>query len=139
MLIEDDEGIREILKTVKTVAVVGCSPNTGPKNYVPEFLMKQGYTVIPVNPGYEEVLGQKCYPNLAAIPVKVDMVDCFRPAQDMPALAEEAIAIGAGVFWMQLGIRNEEAAKRLADAGIKVVMDRCPHREIPRLFSGETS
>lgn len=138
MLIEDDERIREIFRTVKTIAAVGCSPHEGAKHYVPEFLMEQGYTVIPVNPGYEEVLGQKCYPNLAAIPVKVDMVDCFRPARDIPALAEEAIAIGAGVFWMQLGIWHEEAAKRLADTGVKVVMDRCPCKEIPRLFPGKT-
>lgn len=138
MLIEDDERIREIFRTVKTIAAVGCSPHEGAKHYVPEFLMEQGYTVIPVNPGYEEVLGQKCYPNLAAIPVKVDMVDCFRPARDIPALAEEAIAIGASVFWMQLGIWHKEAAKRLADAGVKVVMDRCPCKEIPRLFPGKT-
>lgn len=137
MIIEDDEDIREIFRTVRTIAAVGCSPHEGAKNYVPAFLMEQGYTVIPVNPGYEEVLGQKCYPNLAAIPVRVDMVDCFRPAQDIPAIAEEAIAIGAKVFWMQMGILHNEAASRLAGAGVKVVMNRCPCKEVPRLFPGK--
>ncbi|MCM1512390.1 MAG: CoA-binding protein [Oxalobacter formigenes] len=137
MIIEDDEAIREIFRTVKTIAAVGCSPHEGAKNYVPEFLMEQGYTVIPVNPGYEEVLGRKCYPNLTAIPVKVDMVDCFRPAEDIPAITEEAIAIGVDVFWMQLGIRHKEAADRLARAGIKVIMNRCPCKEVPRLFPGK--
>lgn len=136
MIVDDDAGIRDIFKTVKTVAVVGCSPNPGPKNYVPTYLREEGYRIIPVNPLYEEVLGEKCYPTLKDIPEKVDMVECFRPSRDIPPIAEEAIAIGAKVLWMQQGIINDEAAKRASDAGLKVVMDRCPCAEIPRLVAG---
>ena len=95
-----------------------------------------GYTVIPVNPAYPEVLGQKCYPTLADIPVKVDMVDCFRRAEEIPALADESIAIGARVLWMQLGIVNEDAKRTALAAGLEVVMDRCVKIEHARLFGG---
>jgi predicted CoA-binding protein len=136
MIINDDAGIREIFRTVKTVAVVGCSPNEGPKNYVPAFMREEGYRIIPVNPLYQEVLGEKCYATLKDIPEKVDMVECFRPAQDIPPIAEDAIAIGAKVLWMQAGIVNEAAARRASEAGLKVVMDHCPCAEIPRLMEG---
>lgn len=137
MIIEDDNGIRDIFQTVKTIAVVGCSPNKGPKNYVPAYLIEQGYTIIPVNPRYDEVLGQRCYPSLLDVPVKVDMVDCFRPAEDILPIAEDAIAIGAKILWMQLGIENREAAERLTAAGIRVVMNRCPCIDIPLLIRGQ--
>ncbi len=136
MIIEDDDGIREIFETIKTVAVVGCSPNSGAKNYVPAFMQEEGYRIIPVNPRYEEILGEKCYASLKDIPEKVDMVECFRPSEDIPPIAEDAIAIGAKVLWMQFGIINEEAAQKASDAGLKVVMDRCPCAEIPRLVKG---
>ncbi|NLC24047.1 CoA-binding protein [Oxalobacter vibrioformis] len=136
MIIDDDVGIREIFQTIKTVAVVGCSPNAGPKNYVPSYVKEEGYRIIPVNPLYDEVLGEKCYPSLKDIPEKVDMVECFRPSGDIPLIAEDAIAIGARVLWMQQGIINDEAAKRASEAGLKVVMDRCPCAEIPRLIPG---
>lgn len=136
MIIEDDAGIRDIFTTVKTVAIVGCSPNAGPKNYVSAYMKNEGYRIIPVNPLYDEVLDEKCYPNLRAIPEKVDMVECFRPAKDILPIARDAIAIGAKVLWMQQGIINEAAAKEASDAGLKVVMDRCPCAEIPRLLQG---
>ena len=136
MIIEDDALLREILLTVKTIAIVGISPNAGPKNYVARFMIEQGYQVIPVNPRYDEVFGRKCYASLKDIPEPVDMVECFRPSADIPAIAEDAIAIGAKVLWTQLGIVSQEAAKRASEAGLKVVMDRCPCAEIPRLVSG---
>lgn len=136
MIIDDDAGLREIFQTIKTVAIVGCSPGEGPKNYVPRYMMQEGYRVIPVNPRYEEILGEKCYPTLKDIPFPVDMVECFRPSQDIPPIAEDAIAIGAKVLWMQLGIINEAAAKRASEAGLKVVMNRCPCAEVPRLIDG---
>lgn len=136
MIISDDEGIREILETVRTVAVVGCSPNPGPKNYVPAYMQGEGYRIIPVNPRYDEVLGEKCYATLQDIPEKIDMVDCFRPSGDILPIAKAAVAIGAKVLWMQAGIINEEAARLASAAGLKVVMDRCPCAEIPRLVSG---
>ncbi|MCM1512391.1 MAG: CoA-binding protein [Oxalobacter formigenes] len=137
MIVNDDAGIREILKAVRTVAVVGCSPKPGPKNYVPAYMQKEGYRIIPVNPRYNEVLGERCYATLQDIPVKVDMVDCFRPSGDILPIAEEAVVIGAKVLWMQAGIINEEAARLASAAGLQVVMDHCPCAEIPRLMSGK--
>ena len=140
MIVDDDAGIREIFQTIKTVAVVGCSPNAGPKNHVPRFMKEEGYRIIPVNPLYSEVLGEKCYASLKDIPEKVDMVECFRAPKDIPPIAEDAIAVGAKVLWMQLGVINQQAAVRASEAGLKVVMDRCPCAEIPRLVPGrETS
>jgi len=136
MIITDDAGICDIFQSIKTVAVVGCSPNPGPKNYVPTYMREEGYRVIPVNPRYDALFGEKCYATLKDIPEKVDMVECFRPAEDILPIAEEAIAIGAKVLWMQLGIINEEAAKIASEAGLRVVMDRCPCAEIPRVVPG---
>ncbi len=92
--------------------------------------------MIPVTPSYDEILGEKCYPNLGAIPEPVDVVDCFRRAEEIPALAEQAIQIGAKVLWMQLGIVNEEAARIAREGGLEVVMDRCMKIEHGRLFGG---
>ena len=99
-------------------------------------MQDKGYPVIPVNPAYAEVLGQRCYPNLAAIPEPVDMVDCFRKPDDIVPIAREAVAIGAKVLWMQLGIRNEEAARIALDGGLDVVMDRCVKIEHARILGG---
>lgn len=118
--------IADILKNSKTIAVVGLSPKENrPSNQVARYLIDAGYTVIPVNPGQDEILGQRCYPSLAAIPVKVDVVDIFRKPEDIPPVIEEAIAMKAETVWMQLGISNEQAASMAHDAGLKVVMDRC--------------
>jgi predicted CoA-binding protein len=135
MIVSDDAGIRRILETTKTIAMVGLSPKEDrPSNGVARFLMARDYTVIPVNPGQREILGQPCYASLKDIPVKVDMVDVFRNADDVPPIAADAIAIGAQTLWLQLGIVHQEAAERAAAAGLDVVMDRCPKIEYARLF-----
>ena len=133
----DISTLRRILGTCRTIAVVGLSANWyRPSYFAAKYMQDHGYTVIPVNPAYQEVLGQKCYPTLADIPVKVDMVDCFRRAEEIPALADESIAIGARVLWMQLGIVNEDAKRTALAAGLEVVMDRCVKIEHARLFGG---
>lgn len=135
MPIEKDEDIRRILKNTATIAVVGCSPHAGkPSNMVSAFLQELGYRVIPVNPEYHEILGEKCYPSLRDIPDRIDMVECFRPSGEMAGIAEEAVAIGATVLWMQLGVTCRDAKNIAVKGGLKVVMDRCPRIEIPRLL-----
>ena len=99
-------------------------------------MQEHGYRVIPVNPAYPEVLGEKCYASLRDIPEKVDIVDCFRKSEEIPAIAEEAIAIGAKVLWMQIGVINHAAAEQARTAGLDVVMDRCVKIEHARLFGG---
>jgi predicted CoA-binding protein len=129
--------LRRILDAARTVAVVGLSQNWHrPSNFAAKYLQHKGYRVIPVNPSYNEVLGETCYPDLRAVPLPVDIVDCFRRAEDIPSLVEDAIAIGAKVVWMQLGIVNVDAALRARAAGLDVVMDRCIKIEHARLFGG---
>lgn len=133
----DIQTLRRILKENRTIAVVGLSAQWHrPSNFAAKYLIDHGYTVIPVNPQYEEVLGQKCYKSLCDIPGKVDMVDCFRKAEDIPPLVDDAIAIGAKVLWMQLGVVNHAAAEKARAAGLEVVMDRCVKIEHGRLFGG---
>lgn len=135
MLITADTELKRLFETVRTIAVVGCSPRPErPGHYVAKYLQDLGYRIIPVNPGQTEILGEKCYASLRDIAEPVDMVDCFRRAEDIPPVVEDAIAIGAKFVWMQLGIVNEEAAQRAIAAGIEVVMDRCPKIDYPRLF-----
>jgi predicted CoA-binding protein len=135
MLITNDLHLKRLFETVRTIAVVGCSPKPERAgHYVAKYLQDLGYRIIPVNPGQTEILGEKCYASLRDIPEPVDMVDCFRRAEDIPPIVEDAIAIGAKFIWMQLGIVNDEAAKRAMAAGIEVVMDRCPKIDYPRLF-----
>lgn len=118
--------IRQVLKDSKTIAVVGLSPKAHrPSHQVASYLMKAGYTIIPVNPGQEAILGQTCYPNLRAIPTPVDMVDIFRRPEEVVPIVEDAITIGAKVVWMQEGIVNGEAAEKAEAAGLIVIMDRC--------------
>jgi len=122
-----DKEIQQILKDTKTIAVVGISHKPHRASYqVAKFLIEKGYTVIPVNPKYEEVLGQACYAKLEDIPVDVDMVDCFRRSEEIVPIAESAIRIGAKVLWMQLGVENDDAAEMAKSAGMQVVMNRCP-------------
>jgi predicted CoA-binding protein len=129
--------LRRILGTCKTIAVVGLSANWyRPSYFAAKYMLDHGYTVIPVNPAYTEVLGQKCYRSLADIPVSVDMVDCFRKSEEIPAIADEAIAVGARVLWMQLGVISETAKRKALEAGLEVVMDRCVKIEHARLFGG---
>jgi predicted CoA-binding protein len=136
----DDGYIRGILSTVKTIAMVGVSANTSrPSYFVFKYLLERGYRVIPVNPGLagQDLLGQRVYASLADIPEPVNMVDVFRAAQYLPGIVEQTLQMKPrpGVLWMQLGIRNEEAAQRAEANGIKVVMDRCPKIEYGRLSS----
>jgi len=118
--------IRTILKNSKTIAVVGFSPKPHrPSHQVACYLMEAGYTIIPVNPGQDSILGLTCYPNLQAIPTRVDMVDIFRRSETVLPIVDDAIAIGAKYIWMQEGIVNEAAAAKAETAGLLVVMDRC--------------
>src|SRR5271157_1501770 len=118
--------LQQILTSTRTIAVVGLSDKTDrPSHTVAAYLQKQGYRIIPVNPNLSEVLGEKAYPGLKDIPEPVDVVDIFRRAEDVPPIVEAAIAKGAKVVWMQLGIVNEAAAARAESAGLKVVMDSC--------------
>ena len=136
-IVDDIPGLRRILAQTKSIAVVGLSANWyRPSHFAAKYMQDKGYRVIPVNPSYTEVLGQRCYPNLAAIGEPVDVVDCFRKSEDIVPIAREAVAIGAKVLWMQLGIRNEEAARIALDAGLDVVMDRCGKIEHARILGG---
>ena len=118
--------IRKILKNSKTIAVVGLSPKPHrPSHQVASYLMEAGYTIIPVNPGQDAILGQTCYPSLRDIPSPVDMVDIFRRPEAILPIVEDAIDIGAKFIWMQEGIINMEAAVKAEAAGLTVVMDRC--------------
>src|SRR5487761_1945464 len=136
-IVDDIAGLRGILARSRTIAVVGLSAQWHrPSNFAAKYMQVHGYRVIPVNPTYASVLGETSYPSLRAIPVPVDIVDCFRRAPEMPALAEDAVAIGAKVFWMQLGIENDAAARRASDAGLDVVMNRCVTIEHARIMGG---
>ena len=135
-IVDDIPGIRRILTTARVIAVVGLSANWyRPSFFAAKYMQDHGYRIVPVNPSYQEVLGERCYPNLYEIPFPVDVVDCFRRTEEMPALARDAVAIGAKVLWMQLGIRNAEAAS-IAAAGLEVVQDRCVKIEHARILGG---
>ena len=137
MIVDDVAGLTRILAQSRTIAVVGLSANWyRPSYFAAKYLQEHGYRVIPVNPNYTEVLGERCYPSVTAIPEPVDVVDAFRKADEMPALAREAVAKGARVLWMQLGVRNDVAARIASDAGLDVVMDRCMKIEHARILGG---
>ena len=132
-----DEYLRDILNSVKTIAMVGASPDKTKFSYgVLRVLHETGYDMIPVNPKPEitEIRNLKVYPNLAAIDRPVDMVEVFRKPEDLYGIAEEAITIGAKVLWGQIGVINHEAARLAEEAGLKVVMNRCPKLELFRPF-----
>lgn len=125
-MLADMNEIKTIIEGAKVIAIVGLSPKENrPSNLVGRYLQEAGFTIIPVNPGQTEVLGETCYPTLTDIPVPVDVVDIFRRPEDVVPIVEEAIAIGATTVWMQFGVVNEEAAALAHQAGLKVVMDRC--------------
>lgn len=125
--------IAEILKSYQKVAVVGASNKSERAGYyIPRFLQNQGYEIFPVNPGLDEVLGEKCYPSLLDIPEPIEIVDIFRRAEFVDKIVDEAIEKGAKVIWMQSGIVNEQAAQKALDAGMQVVMDRCMKNEYQR-------
>ncbi len=136
-----DRFVTDILRDTRVIALVGASVNWNrPSYFAMKYLLAKGYTVIPVNPGQagNEILGQTVYASLDDIPVAIDMVDIFRNSEAAGPITDDAIRIGAKTVWMQLGIVNEEAANRAEEAGLKVVMNRCPKIEYARL-SGELS
>lgn len=129
--------LRQILKTDRTIAVVGLSADWfRPSYFAAKYMQEHGYRIIPVNPKYTEILGERCYPDLKSIPFQVDMVDVFRKSADCAPIAQEAAAIGAKTLWLQIGVINEEARQIAEAAGLSVVMDRCVKIEYARLFGG---
>ena len=134
---DDSDKLRRILKGSRTIAVVGLSAQWHrPSYFAAKYMQEHGYRVIPVNPTYPEILGEKSYKRLADIPEKVDIVDCFRKSAEIPTLAEEAVAIGAKVLWMQLGVENAQARALAEAAGLEVVENRCVKIEHGRFFGG---
>lgn len=130
-----DAVIRDILAVPRRIAVVGCSPDSQRDSHrIARLLLEKGHTVIPVNPTAHRILGQLCYPSLRAVPGGVEMVDVFRRSDAVAAVVDDALAIGARIVWLQLGVIDEEAAARAQAAGLTVVMDRCPAIEYRRLF-----
>jgi predicted CoA-binding protein len=131
-----DEEVVELLKSAKTIAVVGISHKEDRDSYkVAKYLKEHGYKIIPVNPKYKEVLGEPCYPDLKSVPEKIDVVDIFRNIDAIPGIVDEAIAVGAGAVWMQLGLAHNESAEKARQAGLKVVMNKCMKIEHQRLLS----
>jgi predicted CoA-binding protein len=136
--------LRRILGTCKTIAVVGLSPQWHrPSFFAAKYMQGHGYRIVPVNPTAAEILGERCYPSVAAAAQalaargeKIDLVDCFRRSEDIPPIADEAIAIGAKCLWLQIGVINDDAAAKARAAGLDVVMNRCVKIEHARLFGG---
>ena len=144
-LVTDRAEIARILRECRRIAILGIKPESrasAPAFYVPEYMLRQGYDIVPVNPvrAGEEILGRPVYGDLVAAaaghPRPIEIVDVFRPAHEAPAIAEQAVAIGARVLWLQLGVISEEAAEIAQAAGLDVVMDRCCKIEHARLFGG---
>ena len=133
----DIVSLRRILTENKRVAMIGLSADWWrPSFFAAKYLLEHGFEVIPVNPKYDEILGQKCYPDLKSIPTPIDVVDLFQKAERVPLFIDDAVEIGARVFWMQLGVVNQDAAQKARGAGLEVVMDRCMKIEFARLFGG---
>jgi predicted CoA-binding protein len=136
--------LRRILSTCRTIAVVGLSPQWHrPSFFAAKYMQSHGYRIVPVNPSASEILGERSYPSVTAAAKalvqdgqKIDMVDCFRKSEDIPPIADEAIAIGARCLWLQIGVINEAAAQKARAAGMDVVMNRCVKIEHARLFGG---
>jgi predicted CoA-binding protein len=134
---DDIQTLRRILGENRVIAVVGLSADWfRPSYFAAKYMLEHGYRVIPVNPKYPEILGQRCYKSLAEVPEKIGIVDIFRKTQDVMPIADAAIAVGARVLWQQLGVRNEAAAAKARAAGLETVMDRCVKIEHGRLFGG---
>jgi uncharacterized protein len=130
-----DATIKALLSRSQTVAVVGCSPDpTRDSHHIAQLLRARGHRVIPVNPGHQTLLGETCYASLRDIPEPVDMVDIFRRSEHVAPIVDDAIEVGAKIVWMQLGVIDERSAEKAQQAGLTVVMDRCPAIEYRRLF-----
>jgi predicted CoA-binding protein len=135
MAITDDEELKRIYADTKTIAVVGASANEEKAAHtIPRYLQRNGYRIIPVNPRGGEILGEKVYEKLTDVPEPIDVVDVFRPSEETPAVAKDAVAVGAKVLWLQEGISSEEAEKIASDAGLEVVMDLCMGATYHRLI-----
>lgn len=129
--------LRRVLRENRTIAVVGLSADWfRPSYFAAKYMQQHGYKIVPVNPKYPEILGEKSYPDLKSIPFPVDLVDVFRKPQDVFPIAQDAVAIGAKALWLQIGVINDEARKLAENAGLTVVMDRCVKIEYARLFGG---
>jgi len=133
----DIETLRDILARARTIAVVGLSADWfRPSYFAAKYMLEHGYRVIPVNPKYSEVLGEKCYPSLEAVDQPIDIVDVFRRAQDLPPIANVAVKVGARVLWQQLGVASADADRIAREAGLASVFDRCVKIEHARIFGG---
>jgi predicted CoA-binding protein len=133
----EPEKILSILRSARTIAVVGCSPNPArPSHGVTRYLMEEGFEIVPVNPGHRTILGRPCFPSLSDIPpgIRIDLIDVFRNSSQIAPLVEPAIASGAGFFWMQEGVVDPESARRLENAGLGVAMDRCILKDHARMI-----
>ena len=129
--------LRRILKENHTIAIVGLSADWyRPSYFAAKYMQEHGFRIFPVNPKYTEILGEKCYPDLKSIPEKIDMVDVFRKSADCAPIAKEAVAIGAKVLWLQLGVENDEAKAIAESGGVEFVENRCVKIEYARLFGG---
>ena len=136
-IVDDIAGLRRILTQSRSLAVVGISAHWyRPSYFAAKYMQDHGFAIRPVNPNYADVLGERCFPDVASIPDAVDIVDCFRRPHEIVPLAHAAVAKGAKVLWMQLGIRNDEAAEIASAAGLDVVMDRCVKIEHARILGG---
>lgn len=134
---DDISELRRVLKTCRTLAVVGLSAEWHrPSYFAAKYMQEHGYRVVPVNPRYAQILGERCYPSLEAIPHPVDLVDVFRRTEDVLPIAHQAVAIGAKCLWQQIGVKNLEADALVRAAGLESVMDRCVKIEHARLFGG---
>ena len=134
---DDIASLRRILRTSRTIAIVGLSADWfRPSYFAAKYMQEHGYRIVPVNPRYETVLGERCHATLETIEVPVDIVDVFRKTEDVLPIAEQAIAIGAKCLWQQIGVKNEQAAALAAAARLDVVLDRCVKIEHARLFGG---
>ena len=134
-----NQRIRDILESAETIAMVGLSGNwSRPSYFAAKYLMEKGYTVIPVNPKYKEILGKKSFPSLREIDRPVDVVNLFQRSEKVSDFLEDAMALKASAFWMQLGIVNKQAGEKAVDLGMVPVMDRCMKIEYARLFGGLT-
>jgi hypothetical protein len=134
---DDIASLRRVLKSCRTIAVVGLSAEWHrPSYFAAKYMQEHGYRIVPVNPRYDSILGERCYPTLEDIPFPVDMVDVFRRETDVPPIARSAVAIGAKCLWQQLGVKSTEAERLAREAGLDTVMDRCVKIEHGRLFGG---
>jgi predicted CoA-binding protein len=134
---DDIATLRRVLRETRTLAIVGLSADWyRPSYFVGKYMQEHGYRIFPVNPKYQEILGEKCYPDLLSLPGPVDLVDVFRKPADCAPIAQDAVSIGAKVLWLQIGVINEDAKRIGEAAGLTVVMDRCVKIEYARLFGG---